>query len=64
MITQQQIGARKSEIVGGQFGSARNEGAEVVNLRKRCVDPRNQMYGYQVEVERRDIVTVAVLGYN
>lgn len=64
MITQQQIGTRKTEVIGGQFGSARNEGADVVNLRKRRVDPGNQMYGYQVEVERRDVVPVAVLGYN
>lgn len=65
MINQQQT--TNKQFIGGQFASAQNERAaagEVVNLLKRRVDTRNEDLASQLEVERRDVTTVVVLGYN
>jgi hypothetical protein len=63
MINQQQT---TKQFIGGQFASAQNERAvsgEVLNLKRR-VDFRNEDLASELEVERRDVTTVVVLGYN
>lgn len=64
MINQQQT---TKQFIGGQFASAQNERAaagEVLSLLARRVDTRNEDLASELEVERRDVTTVVVLGYN
>ena len=65
MINQQQT--TNKQFIGGQFANAQNERAaasEVLNVLKRRVDTRNEDLASELDVERRDVTTVVVLGYN
>ena len=63
MIVQQHA-AQQFEIIGGQAGSAQRGGHDAVSRLKRRIDTRCEDYAHQVEAARRDLATVAVLGYN
>lgn len=58
---------KQREIIGAQVASAQSERSavrDVVTLFKRRIDTRNEDLASQLEVERRDVTTVVVLGYN
>ena len=62
MIPQQQASIKDFEFIGGKVGA--QIGGELASRLKRRVDPRCEGYEAQVEVERRDLAAVVVLGYN
>jgi len=64
MINPQQAANKSFEFIGAQTGSTRATGCDAGNRLKRRIDTRCEDYAYQVEAERRDLATVAVLGYN
>lgn len=64
MITQQQVTTKQIDIIGAQFAIAQNERSPACDVLKRRIDTRNEDLASQLEVERRDVTTVVVLGYN
>lgn len=58
---------KQRKIIGAQVASVHSERSavrDVVTLFKRRIDTRNEDLASQLEVERRDVTTVVVLGYN
>lgn len=62
MSIQQQT-AKQFAVIGRPSRSMSGAG-DAGNRLKRRIEIRNEDYAYQVEAERRDLATVAVLGYN
>ncbi|NMG27301.1 hypothetical protein [Aromatoleum evansii] len=62
MIPQQQASIKEFGLIAGKAGA--KVGSELASRLKRRVDPRCEDYDTQVEVERRDLAAVVVLGYN
>lgn len=63
MITQQQAANTAFEVSGG-IGGTRAAGRDARSRPMRRLHGRREDLAHQLEAERRDLATVAVLGYN